>query len=276
VSAPVVDFHIHPIYYEHYNDSPLNWIKGVQTDVNWPDFYERFCDPERFVSFMRDNGVDYGVVLAELTPVATGICSNEYVLRFCSGQERLIPFASINPYMTTNSRAELKRLVQAGFRGLKLYPTYQLFYPNDPLLYPLYAQAEELQIPVMFHTGSSVFKGSRLKYGDPLYLDDVAVDFPDLPIVIVHSGRGFWYDRAFFLARLHANVYMELAGLPPQKIMTYFPELERVADKTIFGSDWPGLTDLKGNIEVIRNLPLKEESKAKILGGNAAKLLGLF
>ncbi len=275
LSAPVIDFHIHPIYYEQYNDSSLTWIKEMQADVNWQDLYERYSDPEQFVLYLQNNGVDYGVILAELTPVATGICSNEHVLQFCSGQDRLIPFASVNPYMSTNSRAELKRLVQAGFRGLKLYPTYQLFYPNDRMLYPLYAQAEELQIPVMCHTGSSVFKGSRLKYGDPLYLDDVAVDFPDLPILIVHSGRGFWYDRAFFLARMHANVYMELAGLPPQKLMTYFPELERVAHKTIFGSDWPGLSAIKKNIDVIRNLPLSEVSKEKILGGNAAKLLGL-
>jgi len=275
LSSPVVDFHIHPIYYEQYNESSLNWIKGVHAGKNWQEFYDHFCDAEKFMQFLQDNGVDYGVVLAELAPAATGICSNEYVLRFCSGQERLIPFASVNPYMIPNARKELKRLADAGFRGIKLYPTYQLFYPNDRLIYPIYAQAEELQIPVMVHTGSSVFKGSRLKYGDPLYLDDVAVDFPNLNIILVHSGRGFWYDRAFFLARLHDNVYMEVAGLPPQKLMTYFPELERVADKIIFGSDWPGLTDLRGNIEAIRNLPLKKESKEKILGKNAVKLLGL-
>lgn len=275
MNSPVVDFHIHPIYYEQYNKSPMNWIKDMHADKNWQEFCDRYCDPQQFVQYMRDNGVDYGVVLAELSPVATGICSNEYVLRFCSEQDRLIPFASINPYMVTSPSQELKQLFDEGFRGVKLYPTYQLFYPNDRLIYPLYARAEELQIPVMLHTGSSIFKGSRLKYGDPLYLDDVAVDFPNLKIILVHSGRGFWYDRAFFLARLHENVYMEVAGLPPQKLLTYFPELERIADKIIFGSDWPGLTDVRGNIADIRNLPLKEESKEKILGKNAAKLLGL-
>ncbi|MFB0536488.1 MAG: amidohydrolase family protein, partial [Anaerolineae bacterium] len=85
----------------------------------------------------------------------------------------------------------------------------------------------------------------------------------------------FWYDRAFFLARLHEHVYMEITGLPPQKLLVYFPELEKLADKVIFGSDWPAVTDIAANIAAIRRLPLAEETKDKILGGNAARLLGL-
>jgi predicted TIM-barrel fold metal-dependent hydrolase len=161
-----------------------------------------------------------------------------------------------------------------GFRGLKLYPTYQGFYANDSIIYPLYAKAEELGIPVMIHTGSSIFTGARLKYGDPLWIDDVAVDFPELPLIQVHSGRGFWYRRAFFLARLHRNVYMGIAGLPPLRLLDYFPELEKNSDKIVFGTDWPGLRSIKSNIEAIRSLPITEETKAKILGDNAARLLG--
>jgi predicted TIM-barrel fold metal-dependent hydrolase len=131
-----------------------------------------------------------------------------------------------------------------------------------------------LKIPVMIHTGASVFKGARLKYGDPLWIDDVAVDFPDLTLIQAHSGRGFWYRRAFFLARLHQNVYMEIAGLPPQKLLDYFPELEKNADKIIFGSDWPGLRSIRANIAAIRSRPLSEETKARILGQNAARILG--
>ena len=103
----------------------------------------------------------------------------------------------------------------------------------------------------------------------------MAVDFPDLKIVMAHSGRGFWYDRAFFLARMHENVYMELAGLPPTRLLEYFPELERNADKVIFGSDWPGMPYIKRNIELILKLPLRASTFEKILGGNAARVLGL-
>jgi hypothetical protein len=276
MSAPVIDFHIHPIYYESYSSSTEGWIMERQgkSRAEWAAFVEEYSRPASFSRFLRESGVDYGVVLAELSPITTGICPNEYVSEFCRGQENMIPFASVNPYMMTSPRKELARLAREfGIRGLKLYPTYNYFYPNDRMLYPVYEKAEELQIPVMVHTGSSVFKGSRLKYGDPLFLDDVAVDFPDLNILMVHSGRGIWYGKAFFLARLHPNLYMEVAGLPPQKLPEYFPELERNADKIIFGSDWPGVACIRKNIEMIRRLPLKESTKDKILGGNAAKLL---
>ncbi len=276
MSTPVIDFHIHPIYYETYSSSTEEWIRNIQgkSRTQWPAFVEEFSRPASFSRFLRESGVDYGVVLAELSPITTGMCPNEYVAEFCRGQENMIPFASVNPYLMTNPRKELARLVRDfGIKGLKLYPTYNYFYPNDRMLYPVYEKAEELQIPVMVHTGSSVFKGSRLKYGDPLYLDDVAVDFPGLSILLVHSGRGVWYSMAFFLARLHPNVYMEVAGLPPQKLLDYFPDLERNADKIVFGSDWPGVTSIRNNIEIIRRLPLQDTTKEKILGGNAARLL---
>jgi len=236
----------------------------------------RYSSAEAFLGLMDECGVDFTVVLAELAPITTGIADNESVARFCSASPRLIPFVSINPYTSTRPSEELGRWVtDHGFRGLKLYPTYQQFYPNDSRIYPLYAKAQDLGIPVMLHLGSSIFTGSRLKYGDPLYVDDVAVDFPGLSLIQSHSGRPFWYEKAFALARLHQNVYMEVAGLPPQKLLTYFPELERLADKVIFGSDWPGVPTLKENIQAIQCLPIGEEARQKILGGNAATLLGL-
>ncbi len=271
----IIDMHIHPAYYEKYNPSTLAWIADQQ-GVAPEDFIDSNRDPERFVQYLKECGVDYGVVMAELTPITTGICTNEYVAEFCRGREMLIPFASINPYTVTRPEVELEYWVKEhGFRGLKLYPTYQYFYPNDSFLYRLYAKAEELQIPIMFHTGSSIFKGARIKYGDPVYMDDVAVDFPNLNILMVHSGRGLWYEQAFFLSKMHPNLYMEIAGLPPQRLLTYFPEFERNADKIIFGSDWPSIASIKSNIDTIHNLPLKEETKRKILGGNAARILGL-
>lgn len=234
--------------------------------------------PDKYLEVLDGAGVEFAVVVAELAPITSAIASNETIERLCSASPRLIPFASINPYLTAHPTRELERLVlKLGFRGLKLYPTYQQYYLNDPMLYPLYAKAQELRIPVMWHTGSSVFPASRLKYGDPLHGDDVAVDFPDLTLIMAHSGRPIWYDHAYTLARLHENVYMELAGLPPQRLLNYFPELERVADKVLFGSDWPSIptATIRRNIEIIRGLPLSEKAKEQILGANAARILRL-
>ncbi len=275
MSIPVIDFHTHPIKYEYYVGNTLSWIKDLHSAKKWDDFYAKYSDPSYFANYLRECGVDHAVIMADQCPIVTGICSNEYVLEYCRDHIELIPFASLNPYMNGNMKEEFRRLINEGFRGMKLYPTYQHFYANDPVLYPLYACAEEMQVPLMFHTGTSVFKGARLKYGDPLFLDDVAVDFPSLKILMVHSGRGLWYDRAVFLCRLHSNIYMELAGLPPQKLLEYFPELERVSDQIIFGSDWPGVVDIAENVTAIRQLSLSEDTKAKILGGNALRLLGI-
>ena len=270
----VVDFHIHVGLYHDLHPWVTEWMKNKVPDAE--KLAREVLTPQGIVRFLRENGVDYAVALAELSPITTGTLTNEAVAEFCQGLDCLIPFCNINPYLTADLAGELERCVTTmGFRGLKLYPTYHHFYANSSRLYPLYAKAQELHIPVMIHTGSSVFKGSRLKYGDPLHLDDVAVDFPDLTLLMVHSGRGFWYDSAFSLTRLHPNLYMEVAGLPPHKLLNYFPELERVADKVIFGSDFPGVPDIGRNIKAIRGLPLQAETKDKILGGNAARILGL-
>jgi predicted TIM-barrel fold metal-dependent hydrolase len=271
---PVIDFHLHIMGPENLRPWAKEYLQASSGEEM--QYLEQIMrSPELLVKMLHENGVDYGVVLTEISPVTTGVISNEVVAEFCRGHETLIPFANINPFMVANPAQELERcILEMGFRGLKLYPTYQGFYANDNMIYPLYAKAQELRIPVMIHTGSSIFKGARLKYGDPLWIDDVAVDFPGLVLIQVHSGRGFWYRRAFFLARLHRNVHMEIAGLPPQKLLEYFPDLEKNADKIIFGSDWPRLRSIKANIEAVRCLPLSEESKAKILGITAARILG--
>ena len=271
---PVIDFHVHAGLNHELHPWVIEWARGETEDPE--ALISSVMTREGMVRYLRANGVDYAVVLAELSPITTGMVDNEGVAELCQGIECLIPFCNVNPFLVADLARELERyVVDMGFRGLKLYPTYQHFYANDSRLYPLYAKAQELGVPVMIHTGSSIFKGARLKYGDPLFMDDVAVDFPDLTLLMVHSGRGFWYDRAYFLTKLHANVYMEISGLPPQKLLGYFPELERVADKVIFGSDWPGMPHIGRNVEVIRGLPLREETKEKILGGNAARILGL-
>jgi predicted TIM-barrel fold metal-dependent hydrolase len=96
-----------------------------------------------------------------------------------------------------------------------------------------------------------------------------------LKILLVHGGRGFYYDRAFFLAKLHRNIFLEISGLPPKNLLKYFPELDRIADKVVFGSDWPSTGDVKDNINGVNALKISKEAKAKILGKNAEKILNL-
>jgi predicted TIM-barrel fold metal-dependent hydrolase len=102
----------------------------------------------------------------------------------------------------------------------------------------------------------------------------VAVDFPKLKILLAHGGRPLWMDTAFFLVRRHPNVYLDISGIPPKNLVQYFPRLEEIAHKTLFGSDWPGpgVPDVKRNLDAFRDLPLKRQTIERILGGTAAEI----
>lgn len=282
----IIDFHVHLSRFEHEHPWVVEWIQENYSG-DLAALMDEVLTPENIRSYLQANDVEWAVGLAEVSPITTGWAGNDYVGQFCARANalpdpesgpagRLLPFASINPFVVNDLAAELVHLVDAfDFRGIKVYPVYHHHYVNDARMYPLYGKAQELGLPVLVHTGSSVFKGARIKYGDPLHLDDVAIDFPDLNILMAHSGRPFWYDQAFWMARQHENVYMEISGLPAKKLLDYFPRLEMIADKVVYGSDWPGNPDLSNNVQAVRDLPISEDSKQAILYDNAARILNL-
>lgn len=271
----VIDFHVHPGRWESMTPGLVSYL-----EQSWPEGVEelarRHGDTAGMLRHLDECGIDRAVILAQMSPVTSGRCPNELVAELCRGSDRLIPACTFNPFLTLRPEQELRRQVQhEGFRILKLYPTYQWFYPNDPMIYPMYAVAQEVGIPVMFHTGSSVFPGSKLKYGNPLLWDEVAVDFPDLKLVLCHAGRPLWYDEAAYVARMQKNVYLDLSGLPAKNLLKYLPDLERLGGKCIFGSDWPGVRRVRENIAALRALPISEPVREAILWRTAATLLGL-
>jgi predicted TIM-barrel fold metal-dependent hydrolase len=126
----------------------------------------------------------------------------------------------------------------------------------------------------MIHTGTSIFPAARNKFGDPIYLDDVAVDFPKLKILMAHGGRPIWMQTAFFLLRRHKNVHLDISGIPPKILLKYFPRLEEIAHKTLFGTDWPspGIPDIKQNLDQFQTLALPAEVKEQILSKTALEI----
>jgi hypothetical protein len=123
----------------------------------------------------------------------------------------------------------------------------------------------------MVHTGTSIFPEARNKYGDPMALDDVAVDFPGLKIIMAHGGRPLWMETCFFLMRRHANLHMDISGIPPRFLLRYFPRIEEIANKTLFGTDWPspGVESPRRNLDAFRALNLAPEAQHAILEGTA-------
>ena len=269
----VIDFHVHIGLKEHWHEWVHDFQRGAQSE-----FYTRYgemINPEKFASYLESHKIEKAVILPDISPITTGIVPNEYVLEFCLGYDIFIPFCTINPFLVRNPVQEFRKHIKKGAKGLKLYPSYNHFYPNESRIYPLYALAQEERVPILIHTGSSIFRGSKIKYADPLHLDDVASDFPEISLIMAHSGRGLWYEKAFFLSRLHPNLYLEISGLPPANLLNYFPDMENNIDKFIYGSDWPGIKKISSNIDAIRALPLSGGSIRKILYDNAARVLGL-
>jgi uncharacterized protein len=151
------------------------------------------------------------------------------------------------------------------------------FPPNARELYPAYAVCQERSVPVVFHCGTSNFPGAVNRFADPLYVEDVAKDFPDLQIVLAHGGRGWWYDAAAFLALMRERVWIEISGLPPRKLPEYYArhDLDRLGQKFVFGTDWPGVPGIRANAEAVAALGFAEDVLVGILAGNARQVYRL-
>ncbi len=232
--------------------------------------------PSCFLRYLDSIGVDRAVLIGSVSPEVIGLDAriNSFYSGFArENPRRLIPGGGLHPRHTENFLADLDELLRLGIRLIKIHPPHQLFYPNDYLnglteLELLYRAAEANGLPVMFHTGTSIFPGARNKFGDPIHIDDVAVDFPRLRILLAHGGRPLWMSTAFFLVRRHPNVYLDISSIPPRQLLNWFPRLEEIAHKTLFGSDWPGPggIDIRRNLDSIRALPLSDAAKEQILG----------
>jgi uncharacterized protein len=210
--------------------------------------------------------------------------SNEEVAESCARHpDALIPFASLDPHRGRAAVRAARRLVEEhGVRGFKFHPSLQAFWPSDRLAYPLYEAIEELGVPALFHSGQTGIGaglpgggGIRLKYSNPMELDDVAVDFPGLTIICAHPSVP-WQDEALAVATHKPNVYIDLSGWSPK----YFPpQLVRQANsilkrKVLFGSDFPVITPDRWLAD-FEKLELKDEVRPLILKDNAIRALGL-
>jgi predicted TIM-barrel fold metal-dependent hydrolase len=226
------------------------------------------------------------VVFTVDSELATGhpTLSNEEIAR-AAGEHAdvLVPFGSIDPARGAAGIREARRLVtDHGVRGFKFHPSIQAFEPHDRRHYPLWAELESLGVPALFHTGQTGIgsglpggRGIKLRYSDPMLLDDVAADFPGLTIVMAHPSVP-WQDAAISVATHKANVYIDLSGWSPK----YFPpQLVKAANgllkhKVLFGSDYPLLTPERW-IRDFQQLEIKDDVRPLIMKANAARVLGL-
>jgi uncharacterized protein len=221
-------------------------------------------DAERETGFRRDKNEEVAELAAQNSDV-------------------LIPFASIDPAKGKLGAREARRLVQDfGIRGFKFHPSMQGFYPNDRRAYVLYEAIAEAGVPALFHTGQTGVgagmpggNGIHLKYSNPMYLDDVAIDFPEMPIILAHPSFP-WQEEALAVATHKPNVFIDLSGWSPK----YFPKIlvqyanSLLKHKVLFGSDWPVITPDRWLAD-FEKIEIRPEVRPLILKENAIKLLKL-
>ncbi len=280
--AGITDVHVHLEPLDKLRPEVLTVLRRDMRDFD--AVIKKMQDPRNLLDHLDAIGVERVCLISYASPEVLGL--QEDVTRFVSeyaaeDRERLLAFGSVHPKLTKDPEGDVERLASKyEMRGLKIHPPHQLFAANEyldgrlPNLWKIYRAAERIRLPVMVHTGTSIFPGARARLGDPLALDDVAQDFPDLTILMAHGGRPLWCDTAFYLLRRHPNIYLDTSSIPPVRFLEWFPQIERVADKVLFGSDWPGpgIPGIKEEIDGMRALALSDAFKEKLFVANARKL----
>jgi hypothetical protein len=259
----------------------------VAYDKAFAKYFKRVDRPklEEIAAYYRERKTAAVIftVDTEATMGHTRISNEEVAEAAAANADVLIPFASIDPARGKMGVREARRLIEDyGVRGFKFHPSAQAFYPNDRKAYPLYEAIAHHKLPALFHTGQTGLGagmpgggGIKLKYSNPIYIDDVAADFPDMPIVMAHPSFP-WQDEALSVATHKPQVYIDLSGWSPK----YFPvNLIQYAntilkDRVLFGTDFPMLTPERW-IADFDKIGIKPEVRPLIMKANAARLLKL-
>src|SRR5262245_5946926 len=245
---------------------------------------EFMSSPKAFLGFLDECGIERVGLINYVAPDVMGFTSevNAWCARYASAApDRLIPFGSVNPRFVNDAAGETERVLDLGIRGLKVNPPHQLFPVNayrtggrGEGIGEVYRVAQARGVPVMIHTGTSIFPGARNVYADPMPADDVGVDFPSLRVILAHAGRPMYGETALFLVRRHSNFFLDLSGIPPKRLLHYVPRLADVADRCLWGTDWPspGVTDVRKNVLDFLAIDLEESARRAILWENSARL----
>ena len=242
--------------------------------------------PEEMADLFTEHDL-FGVLLAINDESVSGVPytgNDEIAALVARWPDRFIGFASVDPHQGRRAVQEIGRAVRdLGLRGLKFHAGAQRFYANDPRCYPLWEAAQELQVPVLFHTGTTLLGqgqpgggGVQLEWTKPMpYIDDVAAEFPDLTIIMAHPAWP-WQDEQLAMLVHKPNCYMDLSGWAMEYVQPNLVQYANtlVQDKVLFGSDYPGFS-LERWFQGWERAAFRDSVRRKILFDNANALLGL-
>ncbi|MGD8331303.1 MAG: amidohydrolase family protein [Acidobacteriota bacterium] len=288
---PVTDIHVHIQPWEQLHPGARTVMSRGRPDY---DALERMMhDGAAVLERMDAAGIDRIGMINYVAPRLMGFTDevNVWVAGIArTDPRRLLAFGGLDPRdpeVINDPRGAVDRLVDLGIRGLKIHPPHQELRVNAyregaaeehlPALAGIYARAQEVGLPLMVHTGTSVFPGARSRYGDPMDCDDVGIDFPELTMILAHCGRPMWTASGVFIIRRFPNAYIDLSSIPPKRLLHYIPALEKLAPKCLWGTDWPGpgAPTMDHNLRQFLDIGLSDEARKAILHDNAARLFPL-
>lgn len=281
-SLRVTDVHVHIQPWAQMKPAVMEAMRRGK-EKHWDFLMQLMEEPRLLLDIMDEERIDRLGMVNYVSPRIMGFTpeTNEFAVRYAEAdRRRLLPYGGIDPLSTANCSKAVEHLLELGTRVLKVHPPHMGFAANaytDGLegLADVYRLCESRGLPVMIHTGTSIFPGARSKFGNPMEIDDVAIDFPDLQILMAHGGRPLYMAEAFFILRRHKNVWLDLSGIPPKSLLEYFPRIAEVESRLLWGTDWPspGVASMRTNVDQFLALPLSQQVKRAAVQDNPERLL---
>ena len=267
----IIDFHVHAGDFKLLRDDIQELLtrRPIESNVN---IAEVFSQPEQLEIYMRRNGVYRAVLLAECGPGTNYTIDSEVIANFSKAKNIFIPFGNINPNYH-DPKDEFWKSIKLGVKGFKFYPADHGFNAlREDMLY-VYKMCELMGLPILFHTGLTAQKDTEQKFINPLDFRPLAENYPNLVLILAHGGKPYWYDEASLLALTFPNVYIDTALIDPLSIEKDFPNLERLKNKIVFGSDWPVVGSYSALLEKYKQANIPENILYAIFYGNAERIL---
>jgi hypothetical protein len=269
----VVDGHVHVNRFDLMHPQVQATIRSNPT---FPQMERLVRDPAAFLEHMDAEGVEQAWLINYCAKEVMGYGPevNDWVAGYVDADpKRLVAVGGVE--VDDAGEPAVERLADLGIRALKVHTVHQHVRPDDPRLEEAFAACERRGMPVIFHTGTSRFPGADNAYADPAPIAAVCARHPKLPVVLAHGGRPDWTKAALAIVAEHPNAWLDLSSCPPRRLPDYFGDLEALAPRTLWGSDWPGpgVPGMGANVEGFLALGLSTKANRLILRDNARSLL---
>ena len=271
---PVIDGHVHVNRFDLMTPGARSVIESNPTFSQMERFVQ---SPEAFLEHLDREGIAQAWLINYCAKEVMGYGDevNAWVAEYVSAdRKRLVAVGGYEP-SDADGAAAMDRLHSLGIKALKIHTVHQHLSPDDPRLEPAFRRCEELRMPVIFHTGTSRFPGADNRFADPAPIAAVCSRHPKLQAILAHGGRPHHTAQALQIIGRFPNAWLDLSSCPPSRLGDYFGDLERLASRTLWGSDWPGpgVPGMRANVDAFLSLGLSEDTNRAILHDNAARLL---